>query len=119
MRVLIVDDDPQMRAMLSLVVGLAAITADTAPDADAALAAVAAHGPDAVLVDVHLKGRDGFSLVAELRARHPAMRLLLMSGDAATDTMHERARVLGVQFLPKPFDPVALLALLGAGSSPA
>jgi DNA-binding NtrC family response regulator len=116
-RVLIVDDDPQMRAMLSLVVGLASITAETAPDADSAVGQVTARCPDAVLIDVHLKGRDGFALAAELRARHPALKLLLMSGDIATDTMQERARVLGVQFLPKPFDPAALLALLGAASS--
>lgn len=113
-RLLIVDDDAQMRAMLALVVSLAAITAETAPDAEAALAAVSRAVPDAVLIDVHLRGRDGFSLAAELRARDPGLRLVLMSGDVASDEMQARARLLGVQFLSKPFDPPTLLAVLGA-----
>ena len=112
-RILIVDDDPQMRAMLALVVGLASIDATTAPDADAALAAVEAEVPDAVLIDVRLTGRDGFALAAELRARHPALRLILMSGDVTADAMGEQARIAAMHFLPKPFEPAALLSLLG------
>lgn len=115
-RVLIVDDDPQMRAMLSLLVGLASVTAETAADADGALAAVSVARPDVVLVDVHLQGRDGFALAAELRAREPEMRVVVMSGDIASDAMQARAASMGVAFLPKPFDPPTLLAVLGASS---
>ncbi|MFN9453995.1 MAG: response regulator [Gemmatimonadota bacterium] len=112
-RVLIVDDDPQVRAMLALVVGLANIQAETAADADAALAQAAATAPDAAIIDARLRGRDGFALATELRARLPGVRILLMSGDAVTDGIAERAHGLGAEFLPKPFEPTQLLALHG------
>ncbi len=100
--------------MLSLVLELAQVVAEPVGAADEALAAVEARRPDVALIDVRLRGRDGFALAAELRARDPSLRLVLMTGDVETAAMQERARVLGMQLLAKPFDPADLLALLDA-----
>ena len=70
MRVLIVDDHEPFRAVAREVLERAGhVVAGEAGDAAEALAAVAAGSPDAVLLDVQLPDRDGFSVAAELAAR--------------------------------------------------
>ena len=69
MRVLIVDDHEPFRAVAREVLERAGyVVAGEAGDAAEALAAVAADAPDAVLLDVQLPDRDGFSVAAELAA---------------------------------------------------
>ena len=56
-----------------------------------------------------MPGMDGRALAAELRRRHPGLRVLYMSGYAG-DALAERGFLeSGIQFLQKPFTPTALL----------
>jgi DNA-binding NarL/FixJ family response regulator len=82
-RVLIVDDHQPFRAVArALLEGAGYIVAGEAADAAEALAAVAAHAPDAVLLDVQLPDRDGFAVATELAAADGPAVVLVSSRDA-------------------------------------
>ena len=111
---LIVDDEPELRRMLSDYFCRHGIDVRTAPGAAAARAAVALRRPDLVILDVHMPGEDGLSLARWLREVHPATGVLILT--TADDTVD---RVVGLEmgaddYVPKPFDPRELLARVRA-----
>jgi len=80
-RILVVDDHPVVRSGL---VGLLGVeegldVVGEAADGDEALALVARHAPDVVLMDLRMPRRDGVSATAEITARHPATRVLVLT----------------------------------------
>src|SRR5439155_21779230 len=82
-RVLIVDDHEPFRAVArDLLEGAGYVVAGEAADAEEALAAVAVDAPDAVLLDVQLPGRDGFSVATALTAAGGPAVVLISSRDA-------------------------------------
>lgn len=80
-RLVLVDDHPLVRdglkARLSVVPGLR-VVGEAASGADA-LVLVAADPPDLMLVDVGMKGMNGIELTAQLRQRHPSIKVLMLS----------------------------------------
>ena len=71
MRVLVVDDDPQIRQMLQWALEDEGLAVDVASDGDQALARVAATGaaPRLVILDMGLPGDDGARVAARLREK--------------------------------------------------
>jgi DNA-binding NtrC family response regulator len=115
-RILIVDDEANIRRMVGALLqseGYETVDAGSGP---AGLAAVDKAAPDAVLLDLMMPpGPDGLATLAELKQRVPDVPVVMMSGKATlTDAV--RATKLGAfQFLEKPLTPEALLvALQGA-----
>ncbi len=78
-RVLIVDDEPAILTLLEYQVGKLGYQVVSAVDGDSALAALAEHQPDAVLLDVNLPGRDGIVVLDELRAADPSLPVIMMT----------------------------------------
>jgi DNA-binding NarL/FixJ family response regulator len=108
-RLVIVDDDRRVRQSLS---GLMALRAEievvgTAGDGASALAMVLAASPDTVLLDLRLpEASDGLGLLAELRDRWPAMRLVAMSVQVS---LRASAITAGATaFIPKGGQPEAI-----------
>ncbi len=91
-RALIADDHPIIRAALrdDLVEGGFEVCAETATGGEA-LAAAMRERPDICLLDMHMPG-DGVRFVREIRARLPAVRLVLLTAAADTQTALEAAR---------------------------
>ena len=82
-RVLIVDDHAPFRAVArELLEGAGYVVSGEAADAAEALAAVAVEAPDAVLLDVQLPDRDGFSVASALTAAGGPAVVLISSRDA-------------------------------------
>lgn len=67
-RVLIVDDNPTNLKLVAYLVRANGYEVDTAGDADAALAAIAAHKPRLILMDLQLPGIDGLELTRRLKS---------------------------------------------------
>ncbi len=102
-KILVVDDDTNIRAMVSLALEEFGYRVEAVPDRAAALAAVKTLKPDLAMVDLDLHGDSGLELIGELR-RDPTSRILAMSA-----TTLERVRIQAVAagclgFVEKPFD---------------
>ncbi|MGD2123410.1 MAG: sigma-54 dependent transcriptional regulator [Gemmatimonadota bacterium] len=103
-RILIVDDDPDIRE--SLPGGLSATDAEiaTAKDGEEALARVASEPPDIVLTDVRMPGIDGLELLRLLRERAPSVDIILMTAYDDMPTVVAGMREGARDFLVKPLD---------------
>lgn len=110
-RIVVADDDAQMRDLLAGLVRDLGYEAVEAPDGKAALAAVAARAPDLVLSDVSMPGLDGFEVCRRLKA-DPATRLIpvvLITG-IGNEHKVEGLEAGADEFLGKPFSPEELRA---------
>ena len=113
-RILIVDDDRDIRGLLKLVLETEGYVTELAADGFAALRAVESRPPDCVLLDVMMPGLDGHLVLRTMRARRPGLPVVMMTA-SATDDHVWRAWTEGVDyFLAKPFDPDDLLRFLAA-----
>jgi PAS domain S-box-containing protein len=121
--VLVIDDDLQVRQVVHRVLssaGYRVTTAASGPDALALLneSDVAA---DLVLTDVVMPGVTGNAFAAQLRAQHPGMKILFMSGYEPPREASEIWPGEGLEVISKPFSRAALLAaisrLLGTSTS--
>lgn len=113
MRLLCADDDADIRAILTLALGVdpgiaAQVFADGAPLVEAARAA----GADAILLDAMMPGQDGFETCRQLKAdpaTAPIPVLFLTASSQRSE--RDRAMALGaLACLTKPFDPMTLAA---------
>lgn len=113
-RILLVDDDPAVLASLTRGLRLSGFEVDTAVDGAAALGAVAAGGPDAIVLDVNMPVLDGVSVVTALRAMGNEVPICVLS---ARSTVGDRIAGLEAgadDYLTKPFELGELVARLRA-----
>ena len=111
--VLIIDDEPQIRRLLRTTLDRAAYDVCEAATAKEALDALAATGPDVVLLDLGLPDRDGLELVPIIRKMSDAT-LLVVSARNATDQKVAALDLGADDYVTKPFDTDELLARVRA-----
>lgn len=114
-RLLVVEDDDDLRALVAGRLADEGYTVDTAATGTAGLDAALAHAPDLVVLDVMLPEMDGLELARELRARLPRVYVLMLTARAS-----EMDRVVGLEvgaddYLTKPFGLSELVARIRAG----
>lgn len=111
-RLLIVDDDEDMRNLLVKWFTSEGASPETARDGRQALERLDRDRPDLVVTDLVMNGMDGLKLLTEIHRRDPIMPVIMVSGQAViADAM--KAAHLGVSaFLTKPLDRSELLAAL-------
>jgi two-component system KDP operon response regulator KdpE len=121
-RILVVDDEPQIRRFLDISLRAQGYRVETAADGGAGLAALATHGADLVILDLGLPDRDGHDVLADLRqwSSVPVILLTVRAGEA------EKVRALDAganDYVTKPFGVQELMArvraLLRARATPA
>ncbi len=113
MKILVVDDDFELRSIVGFALRQGGFLALEAGDGAAALAAVEAEQPALIVLDLNLPGGDGLALLPGLRARTAAPVLVLSVRSAEEDVV--RALDLGADdYLTKPFSPRTLLARIRA-----
>ena len=108
--ILLVEDEPAVRAVARQILARQGYTVLEAPDGPAALAMFAGGGRvDLILTDVVMPGMSGRTLADQLATRWPGVRVLYMSG--YTDDAIVRHGMLepGLAYLQKPFRPDALV----------
>jgi len=118
-RVLLVEDDPQLRDTLLKVLSVAGAETRVAATSAEALDALCAWRPDVLLSDLALRGEDGFSLIRALRARTAedggCLRAAALTGAGSP------ANPVAAGYdaaLAKPIEPVALLATVARLAQP-
>ncbi|MBT8467753.1 MAG: response regulator transcription factor, partial [Deltaproteobacteria bacterium] len=111
--VLVVDDEPELRAMVRRYLEAEGFAVTEAVDGDAALAAIAGVEPDILVLDVSMPGRDGFEILQELRRTNNLPVIMLTARSEEID------RVIGLtvgadDYVTKPFSPRELVARIRA-----
>lgn len=114
MKVLLVEDEAELRRSIRTYLQEAEFMVDSARDLPAALDKTASYTYDAVLVDITLPHGSGLDLVRTLQKRNPDTGVIIIS---ARDSLEDK--VLGLQlgaddYLPKPFHLPELVARLRA-----
>ncbi|MDE2120300.1 MAG: sigma-54-dependent Fis family transcriptional regulator [Betaproteobacteria bacterium] len=103
-RVLIVEDDPEVRHGIAQALDLAGLGAVLPlPDAEQALRAVEPGMRAVVVTDVRLPGIDGLQLLVRLKALDPALPVIVITGHGDVQTAVEAMRAGAADFLEKPF----------------
>src|SRR5579863_9004225 len=90
-RLLIVDDDPEMREALGGLFSGAGHACELAPDAAAALELIDRQTFDAVVSDVLMDGMNGLELLDRVRVTHPKLPFIAITGAGA---VHQAADVI-------------------------
>ncbi|MER7078080.1 two component transcriptional regulator, LuxR family [Saccharopolyspora kobensis] len=106
-RVLIVDDDPLVRAGLTLMIdGAGGITVvGEAPDGETAITATNAHNPDVVLMDVRMPGIGGLQATKTLRARQKPPEIVVLTTFDADEIIVDALQAGASGFLLKDTPP--------------
>ena len=112
-RILVVDDEPQIRKLLDISLRAQGYQVEQAGNGAAALAALAAHGADLVILDIGLPDRDGHSVLGEIRGWTEVP--VIMLSVRASETEKVRALDLGANdYVTKPFGVQELSARIRA-----
>jgi len=113
MRVLVVDDDLQLAALIAFTLRREGFEVIKAADGEAALAAWEAQQPDLVILDVNLPRLDGYKVLRRIRAAGPTPVIMLTVRDEEDDMV--QGLDLGADdYIAKPFSPKNLLARIRA-----
>lgn len=107
-RVLVVDDEDVVCKSYERVLKNAGYEVEKAHDGRQALASVAARDFDVMLADLRMPGMDGLELVREVKATHPKMPVIVITGYPSQDTLQEAARLGVTDYLTKPVAPDVL-----------
>jgi len=105
-RILVVDDQPQVLGTVSEGLRDAGFTIATASTAAQALAQLQREPPTLMLVELHLAEVSGLKLVGQARERLPGLPAIVMTGRATEDGVESSRH--GVRWLHKPFSPTQL-----------
>jgi len=114
-RILVVDDDDQIRRMVQRTLERAGYDVEPAADGKEALARFEAHPADLVITDLVMPEKEGLETIMTLIRKWKAPRIIAMSGGGWNhpEEYLEAARVLGVAAtLEKPFANKDLLTLV-------
>ncbi|MFO7655042.1 MAG: response regulator [Candidatus Krumholzibacteriia bacterium] len=111
-RILVVDDDDQIRAMLRLTLEREGHVIDEAADGNQALARYAAEPADLVIMDIVMPEKEGIETIMELRRTYRDVKIIAISGGGRVNPEDylRWARTFGVQHtFAKPVDRNRLL----------
>jgi DNA-binding response OmpR family regulator len=114
MRVLVVEDDPKTATFVSRALTDAGSVVDVLGNGDEALSAIGDRSYDVVVLDIMLPGRDGLSVVRQLRSGRNRTPVLLLSARGAVDERVEGLDAGADDYLAKPFELEELIARVRA-----
>jgi two-component system, OmpR family, response regulator MprA len=113
-RLLVVEDDPQVRAMLARALGYEGFEVTCVPDAAGAMAGMRTADPELMLLDLLLPDEDGLEVCRRLREQGEHIPILMLT---ARDTVSDRIAGLDAgadDYLVKPFSTAELVARVRA-----
>ncbi|MFN7976193.1 MAG: EAL domain-containing protein [Acidobacteriota bacterium] len=110
-RILLVDDDDNVRKAYARVLGASGFKVDTAAEGAEAVSHLTARSYDVVLSDIFMPGMDGLEVLRIVRTHDLDVPVVLMTGGPAVDTAIKAIQYGAFQYLTKPVDPKELVEL--------
>ncbi len=114
MRILLVDDEPELLEQVGRMLRRQNYTVDTAMDGETALEQLFAEPYDLVLLDIMLPEKDGFAVLRELRAEKISTPVLMLTARGEVDDRVKGLDLGADDYLAKPFSMAELLARIRA-----
>lgn len=110
-RMLVVDDERNIRKNLGMVLEAAGYEVDTAGDGEKAIVKCREQHYDVALVDIQMPKMGGLELLRYLRVLRPKMAVVILTAYGTVARAVEAMKLGAVDFLEKPFDPKAIQLL--------
>ncbi len=110
-RVVIIDDESDMRASIAQWLGLSGFETETFASAEEALLTLSPAFPGVVITDVKMPGMDGLALLRKLAAMDASLPVIVITGHGDVPMAVEAMRLGAFDFVEKPFDPERLVEL--------
>jgi DNA-binding NtrC family response regulator len=108
-KILIVDDDPQIRTLLAERLRFHKYRVSTAEDGEEGLDKFKKEGADLVLLDLMMPKLDGIATLERLKAEEPEVLVIMMTAFATIEKAVEAIRMGAFDFIPKPCEPEHIL----------
>lgn len=112
LKILIVDDQSGIRALLKELFVLKGYEVVVASNGQQALEFVQKAPPEIVLLDMKIPGMDGLQVLKRLREQVPAARVIMMTAYGELGVVREAMRLGAVKMIAKPFDIHELCAIV-------
>ena len=113
-RILVVEDDPQVREVVCAIVAMDGHQVFSAHDGQNAAERMEKESFDVIVSDVWMPRMNGMELLGHVQARQLPSRFIIMTGDNTPETVLNAVRHQAYGYLRKPFEPKELLVLLRA-----
>jgi DNA-binding response OmpR family regulator len=117
-RVLVIDDNRDMRELMRVILEGVGYSVDLAEDGEVGLRAQRTRPADVVITDIFMPNQDGLEIIVRLRVEYPEVKVLVVSGGGARvkgSGYLTTAREIGAHaVLPKPFEQQDLLLAVRA-----
>ena len=106
-RILVIDDDPQLRTLLTRYFGRRGYEVLEASDGSAGMALFREQGADVIITDLIMPGKEGMETIMELRREYPEAKIIAISGGGrvAPEGYLQLAKGIGAAMVfSKPFE---------------
>ncbi|MBI5235073.1 MAG: response regulator [Deltaproteobacteria bacterium] len=110
--ILVIDDDPDLRANLAWMLEKSGYAADEAADGTEAVAKIASKEFDVALIDMVLPGTDGLDLLRELKRAKPRVKAVMITAFATVESAVKAMKAGASDYISKPFTIEELLTLI-------
>ncbi len=100
----IVDDDRSIRWVLEKALQKADIPCKTLSEAESVLQAIKKEQPALILSDIHMPGKSGLEMLAEIKKSYPKLPIIIMTAYSDLDSAVASFQGGAFEYLPKPFD---------------
>lgn len=100
----IVDDDRSIRWVLEKALQKADIPCKTFSEAESVLQAIKKEQPALILSDIHMQGKSGLEMLAEIKKSYPKLPIIIMTAYSDLDSAVASFQGGAFEYLPKPFD---------------
>jgi two-component system response regulator AtoC len=111
--ILVIDDEPNLRHMLTVVLEKAGYTVSSAADGAEALSLTETNSFDLILCDLRMPGMDGLAFLSEASTQGLDAAIIMMSAYGTIDTAVEAMKLGAADYISKPFKPDEILLKLG------
>ena len=111
-RILVVDDDESLLAMLKSILEREGFDVDAAEDGDVALKLIAQNRYDLMTLGVKMPRVDGLEVLREMRSLPYPPKTIMLSGCEELKVVMESVRLGAADYMSKPFDEQSLIAAI-------